>query len=136
MLVGVGRMIIGVGIVVSIGCGVLGLPSLGGVFAELDITVDLAQIFCVVVRGTGAAATRSRALLVLCAPSEEVPQDETEHGDEQDDERPNGFGQDSDQTTIAQKAIEESVQCHCCCQNNRGNEESSHTQRIVHKPEQ
>ena len=110
MFVGVSRMTVPIDwTLVNVGCRVLGPLSLGSMFAELDLTVDLAQIIWVVVRGTGAAATSRLDWLVLRASSEEIPQDETEHGDQNDDECPGWFGQDSDQTPVAQKAIEESV---------------------------
>lgn len=137
MIVGIGGMCIGIGGgiavgIIGVGSGLFGILRLWGVLSELDVAIDLPQIVLVVVRGAGAATTRCRCGFGLRPTAEGVPEDEADHGDEQNDDRPDGFGQDSDQTTIAQKAIEESVQCDCCRKYDRGNEYSSHASRIVH----
>src|SRR5699024_4624590 len=138
VLVGIGGGVaVLVGLLIGIGRRrrLIVIAGLRSVLAELDLTVDLAQVVLIIVRGDLSARASCRNGPALGTTAEEIPEDEAEYGNEENDECPRGFGQDSNQTPIAQQAIEESVQCHRCCQDNRGNEKSSHASRIVHEPE-
>lgn len=127
-VIGVGGGISGIAVVLRL-IGVIARGSLlivvlswRSVFAELDFAIDLSQIVWIVIRGDLTARAGAAVGLVFRTASEQIPEDETEDGDEEDDECPRRFGQDSNQTPITQQAIEESVQCHRSRQDDRGNE--------------
>ena len=127
-VIGVGGGISGIAVVLRL-IGVIARGSLlivvlswGSVLAELEFAINLTQIVRVVIGCDLPAGAYAARGLVFRTASEQVPEDETEDGDEEDDECPRRFGQDSNQTPITQQAIEESVQCHRCRQDDSGNE--------------